>query len=109
MINYTGVMATTVHNGYLYRGYCYSDEKTFPKMETELRSILGKFSFTQPKSTEGGKIQDVLASMAAEQKSKLPMKLDEMTTLIDVHAEGALMSYRYVVARDRKKDGDLAL
>lgn len=108
MINYTGVMATTVYNGYLYRGYCCSDEKTFPKMEKELRSILDKFSFTQAKASEGSKINDTLVAMAAQQQATLPMKLDEMTTLVGVHAEGAVMTYRYVLGIDRQKDGDLA-
>jgi hypothetical protein len=106
MINFTGVMATTVYNGYVYRGYCYSDEKTFPKMEKQLRSVLDAFSFTQPEVPAN--IQAILAALAAEQKTTLPRKLDELTTMVDVHAEGNVMNYRYVLALDMKKGGDIA-
>jgi hypothetical protein len=105
MINFTGVMATTVRDGQLYRGFCYSDEKTFPKMETQLRSILDSFSFIQIISTG---IQDVLASMAAKQRATLPKTLDELTTLVDVRAEGNTLSYRYVLAVAKKKGMDIA-
>jgi hypothetical protein len=51
-------------------------------------------------------VDELLAAAAAQQKPKLPVRLDEETTLVDIAADGKILTYSYKVSLD-KIDVDL--